>query len=536
MASRYLNFFGQKGLKGGLNVSDNPIIVPPEQMVIANNVAIAQTLARKKRGGLTAYHTGSYAGGAEFPASSVTPSASTAIRGLIQYWRYGSFTGEPSEDLFLHQGSKVWSIPNRTDPATDRTGALTLDSSGIPCYQVFEGILYFANTVTGDGYNKWNGLGVLPGNAETANPPDDGVPKFLRAHIGRMWAAGVGTFPFRLYYSAPLDAEDWSQSSDGGSLDFSYDGDPDGITAIFPPFQGRLFVATRRKIYEITGYSVDDFVVQPVTQGIGCISHNSVVATPNDVIFASDRGIHSLAKLITSDQSAVTFLSRDIQTLWVNLTNRSLLNRTAAIWEENSNSYIVTLTPAGSTQQTTTLVYNLEFGTWTVWDDLDARSVANILISDQSYLLCGREDGNIAFVDPSKRYDLSNTNGFPLQFKSGKIYPSDQIDTQWRVLSVTVLCSCTHASTFSVGWTMDTIDGQQSDSESVTIGNDTDVLGSTFILGQSRLGFGRFIPKRVTVEKIGYNFQLDIRASGQSNIEFYGWILEVDDADSHYNS
>jgi len=536
MATRYLNFFGPKGLQGGLNVSDNPIIVPPQQMVIARNVAIAQSLARKKRGGLTSYHTGSYAGTAQYPASSVTPSASTAIRGLIQYWRYGSFTGEPTEDLFLHQGSKLWSIPNRTDPGVDRTGALTINSSGVPCYQVFEGILYFANTITADGYNKWNALDAVPGNAASATPPADGIPKFLRAHIGRMWAAGVGTFPFRLYYSAPLDAEDWTQGSGGGSLDLSYDGDPSGITAIFPPFQGRLFVATRRRIYEITGYTVDDFTVQPVTQGIGCISHNSVVATPNDILFASDRGVHSLAKLITSDQSTVTFLSRDIQSLWVNLTNRSLLERTQAVWEENSNSYIITLTPSGSTFQTTTLVYNTEFGTWTLWEGIDARSVANVLISGQSYLLCGREDGNIAFVDPSKRYDLSDTNGFPFQFKSGKVYPSDQIDTQWRIVSVTVLCSATRSSQFSIGWTVDTIDGQQSDSRSIDIGNESDVLGSTFILGQSRLGFGRFIPKRVSVDKIGYNFQLEIRASGQSDIEFYGWILEVDDADSHYNS
>lgn len=529
-----LKFFGKEALQGGLNVTDNPIIVPPNQMVIAKNVAISRTLARKKRGGLDRYTTSSYPGTSSYPAVADPATSLSAVRGVIQYYRYGSGTGEANEDIFLHQGTKLWSIESRTSVGVDRTGALSVNSDAIPSYQVFEGILYFCDTE--QTYRKWNALGVSPGNATAAIGPESNNPgKFIRAHQGRMWMAGNTDFPFRLYYSSALDAEDWSSvaPSNGGSLDLTSDGDPEGITAIFPPFQGRLYVATRRRIYEITGSSPDDFVVRAVTQGIGCVGHNSVAATPNDVIFASDRGVHSLIRVQVSDQSEVTFLSRDIQTLWTTLLNRQLLNRCQAVYDEVSNSYIITCVGSGSQQNTITLVYNIEFGTWTTWDGLDARSVNAVLVSGQQYVLCGREDGEIAFINENKQWDLDATDGFPFQFKTGKIWPGNEIDTQFRVHSVTVLMSATRLSNCNISWELDSIDGQKGGSAPITLGQDTDLLGSTFTLGTSRLGFGQFLPVKSTVDETGYNIQISVTATGTSDIEFYGFILEVSSEESH---
>jgi hypothetical protein len=534
--STKLKFFGKEALLGGLNVTDNPIIVPPNQMVVAQNVAISQTLARKKRGGLERYSTGSFAGnGTDYPlVASGASSALTAIRGIIQYFRYGSATGEPAEDIFVHQDDKVWQIPNRTEVAINRTGGLTLSNLTIPSYQVFEGILYWCES--DETYYKWNGLPTILGDAEDANPPDDGAGKFLRAHQGKMWMAGNSLYPFRLYYSTTFDGDDWSSvaPSNGGSLDLDYDGDPEGITAIFPPFQGRLYVATRRKIYEVTGVDASDFQVRPITQGIGCVSHNSVVAVPNDIIFCSDRGVHSLRRLQVSDQSEVTFLSRDIQKLWVSLLNRNLLNRAWATYDETSNSYILSVVGSGQSENNTLLVYNIEYNVWTNWQGIDARSLNLLLLSGQSYILCGREDGEIAFVNPTRSFDLEEISGFALNFKTGKIYPANEIDTQFRVHSVTILASTTRASNIGVGWTLDTIDGQRSGTKSVALGDDASALGSTFVLGSSTLGFGQFIAKKVTVDQVGYNFQLSITASGTSDIEFYGFILEVSNEDEHF--
>jgi hypothetical protein len=70
----------------------------------------------------------------------------------------------------------------------------------------------------------------------------------------------------------------------------------------------------------------------------------------------------------------------------------------------------------------------------------------------------------------------------------------------------------------------------------ITLGDSSSLLGSTFVLGVSTLGIGRFIPLRVSVQDVGYNFQLQITASGESSLEFHGWVLEVDDANTNYTA
>lgn len=528
--TRVLRFFGKEGLAGGLNLSDNPLIVPPNQMVVANNLSISQSLARRKRGGQELYNTGSFAGTSSYPATGV----GNPIRGILQYWRYASDTGEPVEDLFLHQNDKVWSIPNRTDAAVDRTGALTYATDTIPVYQVFEGILYYCVDTVADGYRKWNGAVSNPGDSETANPPADGPGKYLRAHQGRMWMGGNPDFPFRLYYSSFLDGEDWSSiaPSTGGSLDLTYDGDPEGITAIFPPLENRLYVATRRRIYEIVGDSADNFVVQPVTLGIGCISHNSVVATANDVIFASDRGVHNLKKIIVSDQTEIDFLSQDIQKFWVNNLNSELLAQSWAIWDETTNCYILTVVESGQITNTTVLVYNTVFGLWNIWTGIEARTIANVLIGNKQRILFGREDGNITVINDNIRTDLGD--GYTTRFVTGKLIPFGDISTQYQYKSITIFATTSRQSTIQVSWFIDYINGTKNGTKTVTLGSNAFFLGTTFELGVSTLGQGTFLPIKISVDDYGYNFQLDIVSGGSSDIEFYGWMLECEPADSHY--
>ena len=525
-SSRFYNFFNERlGLKGGFNISDDELIVGPSEMSVAKNVLIGQTLSRKKRPGLDAYHTSSYEGTASYPSSGVP------IRGILQYYRYGSGTGEVYEDVFLHQAAKVWSIDTRTSPGVDRTGSLTLSTTAIPCYQVFEGILYFVSSDVADGYNKWNGLAATPGNAESATGPADGDGTLLGTYAGRMLMAGNPDFPFRLYISAALDAEDWA-SMDATSIDLSYDGDPVGITAVFPELNGRCYIATRRSIYELTGTTVSDLSVTRVTRGVGCVGFGTVVAVPNDILFASTRGVHSLKKVVVSDQSEITFLSRDIQKLWVSMLNAQRLRYGQATWDESLNLYVLTVPTSGQSTNDTVLVYNMTYGYWTLWDDVDARSVSTVLIQDQQYVLTGRENGRIAFLNPTKTTDFGS--GYTFQMRTGKFFPDSKMTNEFKFMSVTALFSVTQPSNISVGWSIDSRDGTRTGSRTAVLGTGTDVLGSSFVLGESSLGLGSFLPVRFSIEETGYNFRLEITAGGTSDVNFLGWILEVEDANPNY--
>jgi hypothetical protein len=519
--SRKYAFIGDKGFDGGIS-SENAIAVSQNKMVIADNILIGTAPTRRKRGGMEKYHTGTFDQTASYPASG------EPIRGIIEFWRTASLAGNPISDLFLHQTSKVWSIDDRNTVGVDRTGALSLATTGIPSYQPFNQKLYFCSTVNDDGYNKWTGTG----DASAATDPDDGPGKYLCSHLGRMIMAGNNDFPFRVYFSSALDPEDWSSTapSNGTSLDLDDNGDPQGITGIVS-FQGRLYVFTRRGTFEITGTTAATFVVTPISSGIGCIGHASIAVVPNDIIFASDRGVHSLRQVSSGRQTESTFLSRDIQKLWTELVNASRFGQFMAAYDETINSYVITVVSGSDTGNVDCLVYNIEFGTWTQWKDIEARSISIAFIGNKKQLIIGREDGTIAYLGRPTRQDFGES--FSARFKTGTLYPGGDFAIEKKFMNLTVLASATAPATITVSWD---IDGQVGGTDQYTLEAGDDLLGTTLVLGQSILGIGQYLPYTTGIDQVGVGIQLDFTIQSAGDVEFYGFILEVDDANPTYGT
>lgn len=517
-SDRYL-FFGKEGLGGSL-VSENAIALNPNQMTDADNVLVGTILSRRKRGGQSPWHTGSFEGTAFYPATG------TPIRGFVEYWKTANVDGTPTSDLFLHHGTKVYSIDDRAASAVDRSGTASFDSSAVPSYQVFNQTVYFCSTKTSDGYRKWAGSG----NSVPALAPADGPGKYLVSHLGRMVMLGNNTYPFRVYLSSALDADNWSSvaPNNATSLDLDDDGDPEGITGGVS-FQNRLYVFTRRSTYEITGSAADDLSVLKVSSGIGAISHASIVQIPNDVIFASDRGVHSLRQLNAGRQTESTFLSRDIQRLWTELINTALFKRITATYDETINSYIVSLPSSGQTTNDQILVYNFEFGVWTKWPDMNARSIGTVLISNKKNVMIGREDGRPILINQEARNDLNA--GYTMRFKTGILY-LNAMGVMKRFKSITVLASTTTESSFSVNWF---IDGEHTGSKTVQLDAGDGLLGSTFILGSSQLGVGQYTPKQISIDDVGYGIRIEFICGGTSDVEIYGFMIEAEDVNERYS-
>lgn len=523
---RRYSYFGKEGLMGGLNVSDNEFILEPPQMSVADNVFIGQTLGRKKRPGMENYHSSTYATTASWPASGTT------IRGITQYWRYATATSEVVEDLVLHSDTGVWSVGNRTDAASDITGALSLNAAGQPDYQVFEGVLYFTSSVTGDGYNKWDGRLTTPGNCEAANGPADGDGKFLSTYKGTMMMAGVGDYPFRLYRSAPLDAETWSGGG-ATSFDVDYDGDPIGINGLMGEFQGNFYFGTRTAIYELSGNTADTYSIKKITNGIGIASNASIVQTPNDILWASDRGVHSLRKTVTSDQTEINFLSADIQTFFTEEIDGALISRAQAVFDDPNNLYILTFTREGQTTHEWLLIFNVNYSLWTIWKDVDARCLSKVLISNQPKVLMGGENGQIRFFNKSKLVDDNidgSTSGFSTRIKTARLYPGGDVSTQKRFHSVTFLISSKTTGTISVGWDVDGLESQYSNSNSINL-SFGQPLWDVVEWGTGQWGGQRAIPVTVSIDEIGYSISLEAIVTGNMDFEFLGYILEVEEVD-----
>lgn len=105
-------------------------------------------------------------------------------------------------------------------------------------------------------------------------------------HANRMWVSGVAANPSRLYWSALGDPRDWPVAN-VVDLDPNDDDIVTGMAAV-----GRfLIVFKERSFFVITDNNTG--ANQRIAKGVGCLSHRSLAATANGVMFlANDHHIY----------------------------------------------------------------------------------------------------------------------------------------------------------------------------------------------------------------------------------------------------
>jgi hypothetical protein len=232
-------------------------------------------------------------------------------------------------------------------------------------FEVFNDDLIMAVTDSANSAPlKWNN------QTGTAYLPLGGTPpsvKYVRVHQGRLWAAGDPARPDRLYFSGPGNHEEWNGEGDSGAIDIDPgDGDSTGITAIFPSFRGVLIVAKSSKLYRVTGTSPLDYKVEPISEGIGCNSHNSAIAVDmDDIYFQSERGFHSLVLTEKFGDFEGAFLSADIQKEF-NSLDKLIQPYAQGVWIPRLNSVMWNVSEAG-TRMDAIWLYDLRFKGWYRW-------------------------------------------------------------------------------------------------------------------------------------------------------------------------
>lgn len=609
-----MTFAGREFLRAGLNVTDNPLLVPPSEMVEATNILVGATLARKKRGGQAYFNTDGEDENATYPLNPKNNSGTDGgpILGAYEFLRYDSGTGAPKSTLLVRQADKIWAIEERTGVAVDITGSLTLPTTGEICFQTFEGKVYWTSSNTTEGYNKWTGTGnatavtnvaatfsgaitgvtgsvelsadtagtggnsiLLTGDGakslstlvsdwNTANPdnevtldsangadipdaaeamqlagglwklPPDGTPSVIIAHGGRMWGLGVPGFPYRAYYTEFYDAETFATkpfgttgtAAEAGSLDMDPYGDPQGLVGGIS-FQKRLYLFLRRSIFEISGYTINDFVVQPFSKKYGAVAHATIVDIGNDVIFTSESGPTRLSSTDTAKEAEARSVTRPIKKLWDKNLNRTKQAQYCAVYDEEESLYLLSCASAGSTTNDIILAYNVDADVWSgSWDGIKARTLANYIIDGRNRVVAGREDGVISVLGDPSRLDLGNQ--FTARMKTGFLYPGEEIDLQYIWNTATLLASTTGIASLTFNAY---VDSRLIATETIDIRSGEDLLGTSFILGQSILGSGQFTPQTIPLTDQGYGLQLEILFNTEADVEVYGFMVDATPAD-----
>ena len=142
--------------------------------------------------------------------------------------------------------------------------------------------------VWADGANhatKYDGTTVTDLNA-TGAPAN---PKFVTGFKDALFFAGHSANPEEIIFTAPFTDDDFSTANGAGSLRIDSQ-----VTALFP-FRNELIIFGEERIYRLTGNTIADFVLQPVTRDIGCLNGFTVQELAGDIIFLGRDGLRTVA-------------------------------------------------------------------------------------------------------------------------------------------------------------------------------------------------------------------------------------------------
>ena len=513
--------------KGGLETIAMPGLQTLGRVVDGSNFIVDINSAKKKWPGAVRYN-------------SLSPNmvAGGPFKGLFDFWRLQP-SGYKGRRVTAVSGGKVWA--DHSDGVfVDVTGAFTIFPADNVSIETFYGlmIMAFDNNPAG-GPLKYDQSAAV---ASLLGTPPNG--KYLRTFMDRLWIGGIKAAPDLVVGSSTDDPENYHTGPmPPGDAQYIYldqgDQDPVGVTALFPPYYGRMVVAKRRSLYQIQNNFDSSgnayFGVTPVvSSGLGCISHNGVVGLDSDVIYPSERGIHTMSMTNKLGQIDMEYMSAPIQNLYQENVDFFRADNMRAIYIPEINHYLLSLTTKSSAgNNDMVLGYNFGTGEWDVLNENVSAFSKFVDTSDanKTKVLVGDDKGRIGIIDTTKsgRVVTWFDERVTMQFTTGIIYPLGANTTEVTFRELTVFFKPQPIANSVVNVTA-LVDGiQRQDLEFSQTAQSGSLIGFSTI-GVAKIG-GRGIVKNVSRQLHGVGKGIELifthkPVSDDDDCEIYGFVIE----------
>jgi hypothetical protein len=380
--------------------------------------------------------------------------------------------------------------------------------------------------ITMDGADNWPQLFDPSVNTTTLYPLKGAPPNasILRLHQGRIFTDDKRNLDV-MHYSSPGSYLEWQGVGDSGAMYIGLgDGDPEGIKAIAPTLKGNLFLSKGRTLYRMDGVYPEEFTVSKVSTGIGIASHKGAAGIDmDDVVFISDKGIHSLATTANYGDFSGTFVSAKIQNAY-NLFTPSRAKYTNAVYLAKQNSLYFNVSEDSVTQQDALYLYNTQFKEWCRWPNVNASVLSSRHNNSTEQLLLGNYNSRIMKGNNGGYTDYTSTV-IPYRVKTGAIYVDNNPNSIKAFKRLGFLFKPTGTYSFTAVVKIDNFAAQSVNFTRTASG---DLLGTTFILGQSILSYEAALqPFTKPIDGYGRGITIDILNSGADEVvEIYGIIIE----------
>lgn len=387
--------------KGGLDTTTPPTLLQADQLVIADNCEYGVAGSRTKRSGTTRYNA----------TAITTASFGDTITALADFWRHGTclegtqrFVCHAGKTLFKSDGDGVWTSIN---PSSD------FGTNGTPAsITIAQGYAVISNGV--DIPQKWD--------QSTLSNLSAGAPYFTASvyHLRRLWVFGFASAPSSLWYTKAGDITDFT-GTDTGTLILDED-DGDRVMGLSLPWQGRLYAFKGPNIgsvWNVSGTTVNSFTKTRMFTAAPCVTHRSIITTPDDIYWASRYGFHSLKATEKFGDTAQALLSRPVQSTFLALSEARLDQIVG--FSHPTRNIVGWFCPQGGVNDVC-LVYNYVVGLWSIWrfSGVHPRScmVAITPTTKKSRLYIGGDTGYVYAGDQPIKADENGDQAYAFQVRS----------------------------------------------------------------------------------------------------------------------
>lgn len=315
MGRRNYNTNEIAALNGGIDYDSSPFVVPADCLISCSNVIPSTSVGGVAiRNGISKHN----------PVAIQQSSLSKAIVGLFSLYGQGGV----NEFMVCQAGTKFYkNSPEGT--WADITGSLTFTDSAnnLTSFDVLNNILYCANR-SKDQYWKW----PLSGNGVAISDPPDGKPQFIVSFNRRIFCFGNSSFPLLADYS---DIDDGTTFTDTNPFLNFDEGQGAEITGAVNRGSGVLTVFKNKSItfVESTG-TTPPFTKYLFVDGIGCVSHQSIVTLPGgNIMWWDNDDIYMLIgnQVISATNHPTTGKPR-LRNFFRNFVNQSRLKYVVGVY------------------------------------------------------------------------------------------------------------------------------------------------------------------------------------------------------------
>lgn len=139
------------------------------------------------------------------------------------------------------------------------------------------------------------------------------APKVSHTFRNHMFLTGDSSEPTALYFSAPYDEYDYDPANGAGVINVGFP-----IVAI-KSFRDALYIFGSNNIRKLVGNNIADFVLQEVTDDLGCMATDSVIEIGGDLLFLAQDGLRPVSGTDKIGDVNLETVSKDIQSVFTDV-------------------------------------------------------------------------------------------------------------------------------------------------------------------------------------------------------------------------